>query len=175
MARPDEGARARAELERHVVATQRSIRSCSGCGLCCTEAYNAVHVLPIEGERIARWLRAAPAKLRDALAARVGRALDQQPRLRTSKAGERYTCPFLEPDFRCALPLDVKPIACLAFNPITPDRCDQEPGRYHAAHAPLAEENRALGLERRLRSIPAAVARALRIGPQRDRRRSQQW
>ena len=33
---------------------QRTVRTCEGCGLCCTEAYNSVRILPIEapGSRV---------------------------------------------------------------------------------------------------------------------------
>ncbi len=167
--------RARAALEAHVLERQRSVRSCTGCGLCCTETYNAVHVLPVEGARIARWLQGGGRARRAELLARVRAALARTPALRSSRAGVRYTCPFLEQDLRCALPLSVKPVACLAFNPITRDRCDQEPGRYHAAHRPIAETNRALGLEDRLRSIPAAVELALEKAPRRGRKRDRTW
>lgn len=153
--------RRRGALEAHVVAVQQSVRSCAGCGLCCTESYNVVQVLPIEGERIARHLDTLPAAERARMVARLRRCVDRY-RLGDGTKPRRYTCAFLESDFRCALPLTVKPVACLAFNPITADACDQEPARYRAAHEPLAAENLRRGHDSRLRSIPVAVLRELR-------------
>ena len=113
-----------------------TVRTCDGCGLCCTEAYNSVRILPIEAERIARHL--------DALAAAPARGLarpgsgSRSPRSASRPRLDRqpYTCPFLEPDFTCALPFDVKPVACLAFNPVTDDHCEMDVDRFDRAHAP---------------------------------------
>jgi Fe-S-cluster containining protein len=155
----------RRELERHVLDVQRTIRSCSGCGLCCTQSFNAVQILPPEGERIARHLASLPAERRAELEERVARTI-RRHHLRDDAAPRRYTCAFLEADFRCALPLDVKPVACLAFNPITPDSCDQEPERYHAAHAEVEREDASRRRRGGLRAIPIAVRNAL---PRRSR------
>lgn len=140
---------------------QRTIRSCAGCGLCCTEAFNAVQILPIEADRIANHLLgegpASVAKWEKRLAKTVkkyGLADDGKPR--------KYTCAFFEADFRCALPIDVKPIACLAFNPIHEDACDQEPDWYHRAHAPVEKSNSESQLRNELRAIPIAVQDSLK-------------
>jgi len=151
----------RAALQRHVQQVQRTVRTCTGCGLCCTEAYNTQAILPVEAQRIARHLRTLPAARREALLERARRAV-QRWRLRRAGARlPRYTCSFLQPDLRCALPLDIKPVACLSFNPLTPDACDQEPEWFAEAGAEVAAANRAAGLPARRRPIPVAVLDAL--------------
>jgi Fe-S-cluster containining protein len=156
---------ARKALERHVVAVQRTIRSCSGCGLCCTKTYNVVQILPVEADRIARHLATLPPRALADFEAKLERTVKRH-RLADDATPRRYTCAFLEDDFRCALPLAVKPIACLAFNPITPDACDQEPEWYHRAHEAVAVANRDQGHTNDLRAIPiatlAAIARSQR-------------
>lgn len=129
--------------------------------MCCTDRYNAVQILPIEADRIAAHMRELPAAERATLEKRIsasikkyGLELDGEPRL--------YTCPFLEADMRCALPLTVKPTACLSFNPLTEDHCDQEPERYERVHSGVVAANRAAGHDSSLHAIPLAVRRALR-------------
>jgi 23S rRNA pseudouridine2605 synthase len=61
----------------------------------------------------------------------------------------------------CALPFDVKPTACLAFNPVTPDACEMDPKRFDAAHAPQAARNAEAGFPARRVAIPVAVLAAL--------------
>lgn len=151
----------RRALERHVVKVQRTIRSCAGCGMCCTDRYNAVQILPLEGQRIAAYLDDLPEEQRSAWQRRIDATI-RKYRLREDGKPRLYTCAFLEDDFRCALPLDVKPTACLSFNPITEDSCDQEPERYESVHQAVAAENRAAGLDATLNSIPIAVRAALR-------------
>jgi len=146
----------RAALQQHVLDVQRTIRTCTGCGLCCTAAHNAMTILPVEGERIVAHLRRLPARRRDELLARA-RAAVARWRLREARGVRRYTCSFLEPDMSCALPLDVKPVACLSFNPLTPDACDQEPEWFQRAGAEVAAVNRAAGRPARRRPIPLAV------------------
>jgi Fe-S-cluster containining protein len=156
-AKPANGRKA---LERHVVATQQRVRSCAGCGLCCTATYNVVQILPIEADRIVRFLATLPTAKQREFEARLAKTVKRN-QLEDDATPRRYTCSFLEADFRCSLPLDVKPIACLAFNPITPDACDQEPDWYHRAHDAVAAENQSLGLDMSLRAIPIAVRAAL--------------
>ncbi len=149
----------RAALQRHVLRVQRTIRTCTGCGLCCTAAYNTLQILPWEARRIVEHLRQLPAGRLDGLLERA-RAAVARHRLGRARGLPRYTCSFLEPDMSCALPLDSKPVACLSFNPLTPDRCDQEPGWFERAGAEALAANRAAGLPARRAPIPRAVLEA---------------
>ena len=151
----------RRPLIEHVERVQKNVRSCSGCGLCCTEAYNAQRILRIEATDIADHLATLPARRRDALLHRVDAVI---ARYRLAKAHEArlYTCPFLEPDFTCALPFHVKPLACLTFNPTTKDSCDQESKRFDLALPALEAANRAAGHDGKLAPIPVAVKAAWR-------------
>jgi 23S rRNA pseudouridine2605 synthase len=160
--------RHRARLLEHVRRVQGSIRTCEGCGLCCTEAFNSVRILPIEGRRIAAHLGALPAARAAEL---LGRARDavRRFRLRPGPARQAYTCPFLEPDATCALPFDVKPVACLAFNPVTAERCEMQDERFDAAHAAQEAANRAAGLASRRHPIPVAVLAASESAPRATR------
>jgi len=157
---------ARAALERHVVQVQRTIRTCTGCGLCCTATYNTMQILPWEGARIAAHLQNLPASRRDTLVGRL-RAAVRRWRLRRSdrdRAAGRllhYTCAFLEPDMSCALPLDIKPVACLSFNPLSADSCDQEPHWFRRAGQEVEARNRAAGLPMQREPIPVAALAAL--------------
>ena len=151
---------ARAALQRHVLEVQRTIRSCTGCGLCCTAAHNTMTILPFEAERIVAHLRRLPAGRRDALVARA-RAAVTRWRLAQGRGLRHYTCSFLEPDMSCALPLHVKPVACLSFNPLTPEACDQEPEWFAKAGAEAAAANRAARRPASRRPIPAAVLAAI--------------
>lgn len=128
--------------------------------MCCTEAYNAVQILPIEADRVVRHLETLDLDSRKKWVERLRRTVERY-RLGNGVRPRRYTCAFLEDDFRCGLPLDVKPIACLAFNPIHEEACDQEPTWYHDAHDPLEAENRERRRDERLRSIPVAVLLSL--------------
>src|SRR5687768_4635001 len=103
----------RAQLIEHVRTVQRDVRSCEGCGLCCTEAYNSVRILPTEAGRIATHLGTLPEARRKTLVVRMGAAI-RKFRLEPRLDRQPYTCPFLEADFTCTLPFDVKPVACLA-------------------------------------------------------------
>ena len=150
----------RLDLERHVVAVQRTVRTCGGCGQCCTEGHNAVRILPLEAARIARYLDALPRLRRDRLLGRAREAVERYG-LRGDGPKVRYTCPFLEEDLRCVLPLGVKPTACLSFNPLDPDRCGQEPAWYFAVHDREERENRRAGLGAREAPIPVAVLRCI--------------
>jgi len=141
-----------------VIAVQRTVRTCGGCGQCCTEGYNAVRILPVEAARVARYLDTLPAARRDRLLRRARGAVEQYG-LRGDGPKVRYTCPLLEDDLRCALPLQVKPTACLSFNPLDPDRCGQEPAWYFAVHDREERENRRAGLGAREAPIPVAVLR----------------
>src|SRR5262249_48918177 len=154
----------RAALQRHVLEVQRTIRTCTGCGLCCTAAHNTMTILPLEAGRIVAPLRRLPAPRREALLARARAAV---ARWRLARAGglRHYTCSFLEPDMSCALPLHVKPVACLSFNPLTPDACDQEPEWLERAGAEVAADNRRAGRPARRRPIPAAVLKAAEARP----------
>jgi Fe-S-cluster containining protein len=158
----------RAALQKHVLEVQRTVRTCAGCGLCCTAAHNTMTILPLEAERILAHLARLPARRREALLARARAAV---ARWRLSRAGgpRRYTCSFLEPDMSCALPLQVKPVACLSFNPLTPDACDQEPEWFERAGAEVAAANRRAGRAGRRRPIPAALLDALQRVERRGR------
>src|SRR5436190_24219838 len=107
--------RERAQLVEHVRDVQRNVRTCEGCGLCCTEAYNSVRILPIEASRIATHLASLPEARQKNLVSRTTASIERY-RLEPRTERQPYTCPFLESDFSCALPFDVKPVACLAFN-----------------------------------------------------------
>src|SRR5262245_12558925 len=137
--------RERAQLIEHVRRVQRTVRTCEGCGLCCTEAYNSVRILPVEADRIARHLDGLPEPRRDGFIARV-RASIKRYRLGSRIDRQPYTCPFLEPDMTCALPFDVKPVACLSFNPVTTERCEMDAARFQKAHDPAVRKNQALAL-----------------------------
>ncbi|MHB8763426.1 MAG: YkgJ family cysteine cluster protein [Deferrisomatales bacterium] len=154
------GGAARGRLERHVVRVQREVRSCAGCGACCTEAYNSVRILPAEAERIAEHLARLGALRRKALVARLRAAVERHG-LRAAGGPTPYDCPFQEADLSCALPLAVKPTACLSFNPVNPDSCDQDPELYHAAHDEERRRNREAGLPSRRSAIPVEVLAAL--------------
>ncbi len=145
----------RAELIAHVRAVQRSIRSCTGCGLCCTVAHNSVQILPIEGRRIAGWIEGLGVTDVRVWKKRLRRTI-RRFRLRPAAAAN-YTCTFLGPDFRCALPFDVKPVACLSFNPIEAERCDQDASWYARVHAPVAAQNAEEGRPEALSPIPVTV------------------
>jgi Fe-S-cluster containining protein len=142
-----------------VLDVQRTIRTCEGCGLCCTDAYNAVKILPLEARRIVRHLEGLPRAVREDLLALVEQAVARY-RLRADGPKIRYTCPFLEPNLGCALPLHVKPTACLSFNPVDPDRCEQEPEWYFPAHDREEAENREAGLAPEETPLPVAVLAA---------------
>ncbi|MEW6741356.1 MAG: pseudouridine synthase [Planctomycetota bacterium] len=135
---------------------QRTVRSCTGCGLCCTETFNTVRILPVEAACIVRYLERLTEARRAELVERL-RATVRRYRLRVGARPKRYTCSFLEKDLTCALPFDVKPVACLAFNPQTPDRCDMDSSRYEEAYEPLALRNAREQRSRRRSAIPLAV------------------
>jgi 23S rRNA pseudouridine2605 synthase len=155
--------RERAQLIEHVRTVQREVRTCDGCGLCCTEAYNSVRILPTEAARIAAHLGTLPGARREALVARIGAAIKRfrlEPRLER----QPYTCPFLEPDFTCTLPFDVKPVACLAFNPVDEDHCEMDVDWFERARGAQARANGKSGESGRRFPIPVAVVRALDSG-----------
>lgn len=147
----------RARLERHVQAVQRTVRACAGCGLCCTATYNSVAILPWEARRIAAHLASLAPARRTTLLDRARLAVERFRLARPGRGLRHYTCAFLEPDLTCALPLGVKPAACLSFNPLTPERCDQEPEWFAGAGAEAEAANRAAGLPGRRTPIPLAV------------------
>lgn len=147
-------------LEQHVLGIQKSVRSCEGCGLCCTEAYNSVQILPVEALRIVRHLDGLPPDRKRELVHRL-RVATARHGLRDGGPKKTYTCGFLEKDMRCALPLHVKPVACLAFNPVDRDRCEMDEPRYFGAHAAVEDANAAAHFPDQKRSIPAAVLIAL--------------
>jgi 23S rRNA pseudouridine2605 synthase len=150
----------RERLIEHVVETQATIRTCEGCGLCCTEAYNTVRIAPIEAERIAAHLRGPLSARLDEFKARAAEAVVRYG-LKPGRKPRNYTCAFLEKDMTCALPFDVKPVACLAFNPTTPDSCDMDEERFAEAHADVDAENADRGFVKTRAPIPVAVLAAL--------------
>lgn len=152
--------RERLALEAHAARVQERIRSCAGCGLCCTEAYNTAQILPVEALRIAAHLLALPTPRRDELVRRLERTT-QSKGLRLDSPAVPYTCPFLERDATCALPRTVKPTLCLSFNPIAADSCDQEPGRFFPAYDVERARNRRANLPSSPSPIPPAVLAAL--------------
>jgi Fe-S-cluster containining protein len=154
----------RRDLERHAIAVQRTVRTCGGCGQCCTEAYNAVRILPVEAARVAHYLDTLPPAHRDRLLRRARETVERYG-LRGDGPKVRYTCPFLEDDLGCALPLHVKPTACLSFNPVDPDRCEQEPAWYFPVHDREERENRRAGFDARDAPIPVALLAAVRDRP----------
>ncbi|HYC76182.1 MAG TPA: pseudouridine synthase [Planctomycetota bacterium] len=151
---------ARRRLVEHVLDVQRTIRTCERCGECCTDRHNTVRILPAEAERIAEHLRGAAAARRAEFEARLAAAVERY-RLKPGDGAKRYTCPFLEEDRSCALPFDVKPTACLSFNPLSPDRCDMQSELFDAAHAAVEAANAAAAFVRRRVAIPVGVQAAL--------------
>jgi Fe-S-cluster containining protein len=100
--------------------------TCSNCaGDCCTFKSNSMQISPPEAkvirahlEQTGRWSEPLVNLLRDCV---------NQFRLNIEipRSGARanirrtYTCPFFTPGPRgCSLPKDVKPLGCLAFNPV---------------------------------------------------------
>lgn len=160
MTRRDAAEAARERLVAHVLDVQARIRSCAGCGECCTARYNSVRILPIEARRIAEHLATLSPARKPELLARIRRAIARSG-LRRGGPVRRYRCPFLEEDRTCALPLDVKPVACLAFNPVHVERCEMETMRFFAAHDPVEAANARLGLPPERLPIPLAVHEAL--------------
>ncbi len=150
----------RDDLIQHVLRVQRTIRTCEGCGQCCTEAFNSVAILPVEARRVAVHVATWSADRQKAYRARIESAIEQFS-LRVGGKNRNYTCPFLESDMSCALPFDVKPVACLAFNPVSPDACEMDPRRFDAAHATAAARNQEAGFPERRVPIPVAVLAAL--------------
>ena len=142
-----------------MVDVQRTLRSCEGCGLCCTDAHNGVRILPLEARRIALHLASLAPARRAELLARVT-AVVTRYRLHAAPGKIRYTCPFLDPGQECALPLRVKPTACLSFNPLDLDRCAQEPEWFFPTHDGEVEENRRAGLPPDETPLPVAVLAA---------------
>jgi hypothetical protein len=69
----------RQHLVDHVLETQRTVRSCTGRGLCCTGAYNTVRILPIEAARIAQHVGGLEVGRRRLLVARLRRAPRRSP------------------------------------------------------------------------------------------------
>ncbi len=156
MTRRDAAEAARGRLVAHVLDVQARIRSCAGCGECCTARFNSVRILPVEARRIAEHLATlSPAQGRELLG-RIRRAIARSG-LRRGGPVRRYRCPFLEEDRTCAVPLDVKPVACLAFNPVHVERCEMETMRFFAAHDPVEAANARLGLPPERLPIPLAV------------------
>ncbi len=151
---------------RHVLEVQETVRTCADCGLCCTEAHNSVRIVASEARRIAAHLALLEPRRRAELMARVEGSIKKY-RLTASRK-THYTCPFLEADMRCAIPLDVKPVACLAFNPLTQDACDQEPEWYAAAHEVEVTASRVGMEEPSLKPIPVALMDALHENDARD-------
>jgi 23S rRNA pseudouridine2605 synthase len=156
--------RERAQLVEHVRQVQRRVRTCEGCGLCCTAAYNSVRILPVEARRIARHVASLPGGRGEDLLGRLRLAVEKFG-LKARGGRQPYTCPFLEADSTCALPFDVKPVACLSFNPVSEDRCEMDAGRFELAHAAAASENEAAGSSRLRVPIPVAVLAAAGAPP----------
>jgi Fe-S-cluster containining protein len=156
-------------LVRKVLRIQRTV-SCTGCGLCCTERFNTVRILPLEGSVIAEHLREKPereqAHWRERLRAAVARY-----RLTARRGAVGYTCPFLEKDLTCALPFDVKPTACLSFNPVNRDRCEQSDPDYFSVFDRIERRNAAEFTSRDRAAIPVMVLRILDGAPKARRQR----
>ncbi|MFO0980494.1 MAG: hypothetical protein U1E76_01910 [Planctomycetota bacterium] len=155
-------ARCKQQLVRKVLRIQQRI-SCTGCGLCCTERFNSVRILPVEAAVIAGHLQDLPAKRRRDLIDRMQRCVARFG-LSRGNASVHYTCPFLEPDFSCALPFAVKPVACLSFNPVTEDHCDQNERDYFAVHDAIVQLNDDQVETRRRGAIPVVVLARLGVG-----------
>lgn len=148
-------ARLKGALIRKVLRVQQHV-SCAGCGLCCTERFNSVRVLPIEGAVIAHHLQSLKPRRRRDLLARLRDAV-RRYRLRNDGKLAHYTCPFLERDFSCALPFAVKPLACLSFNPVDRERCDQDERDYSRLFGPLDALNAQHFRSARRAAIPVQV------------------
>lgn len=128
-----------------------------------------MRTLPVEAERIAAHLRGPLSGRREEFETRMREAVTKY-RLRPGASPKRYTCPFLEPDRSCALPFDVKPVGCLAFNPVNVDACDMDGARFAPAYAEVQRENEEDGFPATRAPIPVGVLAALagkspRIGP----------
>ena len=150
-------------LVRKVLRIQRSV-SCAGCGLCCTERFNTVRILPLEGRVIADHLQALPDADRGAWEGRL-RAAVARHGLTARSGAVGYTCPFLEKDLTCALPFAVKPVACLSFNPVDRDRCDQNESDYFTVFDRIERRNDEEFGDRRRAAIPLMVLRFLARAP----------
>ncbi len=120
-----------------------------------------MRIVPWEAQRIAEHLRELPETRREGLDERLRRAVRRWSLASTRGREVRYTCAFLEPDLSCALPLHRKPVACLSFNPLDPDTCDQEPEWFRRAGDEVERCNSAAGLPARKEPIPWAVLAAL--------------
>jgi Fe-S-cluster containining protein len=139
---------------------QASVRSCAGCGLCCTRAHNSVRIMAVEARHIARYVAGRSPARRAAFRARLRKAI-QDHGLRADGVSRRYTCPFLEADLRCALPLHIKPTACLAFNPLDRDRCDMDADLLASAYRSLEKLSMRRQAPTDRHAIPIAVLAAL--------------
>ena len=103
---------------------QASGVDCKHCvGTCCTMAANSIQITPLEGYELLRyllgsdrWTEERVAKLeRTVLEARLNVALNL-PRNQIFR--RTYTCPFFSGGkLGCAVPPELKPYGCLAFNP----------------------------------------------------------
>jgi len=152
-------------LVRKVLRIQRSV-SCTGCGLCCTERFNTVRILPLEGRVIAEHVLAQPERERTTWEKRLRDAVARHG-LTARSGAVGYTCPFLEKDLTCALPFAVKPVACLSFNPVDRERCDQNEHDYFSVFDRIERRNAdELGDDKRA-AIPLMVLRFLGRGPKR--------
>jgi len=152
--------KARDKLIEHVVEVQKKIRTCEGCGLCCTAAYNSVAILPLEAHRIRAWIERLPFERRAELLRRIETTI-RRFGLDGSGRDRNYTCAFLEKDFTCALPFEVKPIACLSFNPVHRERCEMEVVQFLRAHRLEEKDNEARGFSPKRLAIPVAVKLAV--------------
>ncbi|MFH2000585.1 MAG: pseudouridine synthase [Planctomycetota bacterium] len=150
-------------LVRKVLEVQQKVRTCTDCGICCTAEFNCVCILPIEAIRIADYLRNLNPELRAGLEKRIAGVCERY-RLGKSRKRKPYTCPFLEEDRTCALPFEKKPIACLCFNPLHPDRCEMNGKWFAVFYSSVERENKDLGLPCGHVPIPVAVTAALRGG-----------
>jgi Fe-S-cluster containining protein len=150
-------------LIRNVLRIQDRV-PCTGCGLCCTESFNTVRILPLEARVIADHLRAKPGAEQAAWMQRL-RAAVSRYRLTARGGAVGYTCPFLEKDLTCALPFEVKPIACLSFNPVDRERCEQSEQDYFSVFDRIERRNDQENEASRRAAIPVAVLGFLAPAP----------
>lgn len=97
--------------------------NCSNCaGTCCTYEANSMMVTPLEAFEIFEYLKSNN-KLDEALREKLHKTIKDFRLDQSFGNGKRsfirrtYTCPFFHhQELGCALPMEIKPYGCLAFN-----------------------------------------------------------
>lgn len=98
--------------------------SCAGCpGHCCTYKHNSMMITQVEARTIVDYLKqtsdlaTVEKKLQNCV--EEFRLNYDLPGIGKKPLRRTYTCPFFKGEaLGCSLPFDIKPIGCLAFNPV---------------------------------------------------------